>query len=471
MSVAERLEAAGEAISPAVRVALLALEDENRELKTKLQELEARLQQNSTNSSRPPSSDPPGLLRRKKKPSGKKRGGQPGHPGTYRTRLPPERVDTVVEHRAAVCRHCGTDLSRAEVVGRPRVHQVVELPQVRAQVSEHRAPTLACPACGKRTRALLPAEVTGSHFGPHLVALGALLLARYHLSRRSLCAFFQDVLDVPAPALGTTEAFCREAAVATLASYRAVRRRVRRSAAAGVDETGWKLRGHTRWVWAAVTRTATLFHLGPSRSRRELERLLGKGYTGVVTSDRWSAYGGRAKRQLCWAHLSRNLEGLALRGDRAAAVARWGTAECRRLFGLWHACERGEIPRDELRRRLVPLQARFGRLLRWGAEVDTGKAAAFCRDLEQSWPHLWTFARDAAVSPTNNAAERALRKPVLWRKNSFGSASGQGLRFAERLLTLVETCRQQAQNPLDYLTRAIVAHRQNAPAPRLLPTR
>jgi transposase len=99
-----------------------------------------------------------------------------------------------------------------------------------------------------------------------------------------------------------------------------------------------------------------------------------------------------------------------------------------------------------------------------------GKARALCRDLLKLWPALWTWVHREDVEPTNNVAERALRKPVLWRKGSFGSNSGRGLRFVERILTVGETCRQQKRGMLDYLTCAIEAHRAGSPAPLLLPT-
>src|SRR5690606_4399049 len=157
-----------------------------------------------------------------------------------RPETPPLSAGEVIEHRPAECRHCGLSLDGAPEVGRPSVHQVVELPKIRAEVTEHRAPRLSCPQCGKRTRGQIPRAVTSSHFGPQLVAMGAMLTSRFRLSRRDLEAFCTDLLDVPAPSLGTTQAFADEAAAALLPAYREVRRAVRRSKHAGVDETGWK---------------------------------------------------------------------------------------------------------------------------------------------------------------------------------------------------------------------------------------
>ena len=68
----------------------------------------------------------------------------------------------------------------------------------------------------------------------------------------------------------------------------------------------------------------------------------------------------------------------------------------------------GEFRRKELRRRLVPVQARLGRLLRRGQESPDRKAAGLCRELTKWWPALWTFARVEGVEPTNNVSERTL---------------------------------------------------------------
>ena len=98
---------------------------------------------------------------------------------------------------------------------------------------------------------------------------------------------------------------------------------------------------------------------------------------------------------------------------------------------------------------------------------------ATCRSLLEGEDHLWTFLRVRGIEPTNNAAERALRHAVLWRKSSGGTASEWGSRFVERELSVVATCRQQGINALEYLTRCFQAridgHRVpsplSAPAP------
>jgi len=134
---------------------------------------------------------------------------------------------------------------------------------------------------------------------------------------------------------------------------------------------------------------------------------------------------------------------------------------------LWHRFRAGEFDRLELRRRLIPLQARMGRLLQRGQESPDRKAAGFCRQLRKWWPALWTLARVEGVEPTNNSAERALRPAVLWRKGSFGSDNEAGSRFAERLPTVVLSCRQQGRRLLDFLVAAGEAALRGSPPPSL----
>jgi transposase len=466
MNVIEQLEASGEVLSPAVRAALEGLLSTIAQLQERVRDLEARLAQNSTNSSQPPSMDPPGVVHPPKKPTGRKAGGQPGHPGSHRPSLPPERVDEVVTHRPTECANCKASLAQREAEG-VQVHQVVEFPPVRAQVTEHRMESVRCPQCGEVTRVELPCGVGSKQFGPRLVALSATLSSRYRLSWRETGDLLGHLLDVPAPSLGSLQAFAQEASKAMKGVYEEVAQGVRESQAAGVDETPWRLKGKKQWLWVAVTEAATLFHLGAGRGAEELRRFLGNAFAGVVNSDRWCAYQIYPKRQVCWAHLPRNFRKLGLRGGEAARFGARGQVVCRQVFRLWHQMVGGSLDRAQLKAAMEPVKARFRRLLERGVTAVDRKVAGLCRNVLKLWPSLWTFL-DQPVEPTNNAAERALRPAVLWRKGCFGSQSKDGLRFAERMLTLNATCRQRQIHPLDFLARAISAHRSGSPAPALI---
>jgi len=134
----------------------------------------------------------------------------------------------------------------------------------------------------------------------------------------------------------------------------------------------------------------------------------------------------------------------------------------------WWAFRRGELDRAGLQARLDPIARELQGVLEQGNSCADSKAATFCANLLALYPALWLFAAIEGVEPMNNHAERILRLGVLWRKNSFGCHSAAGCRFVERMLTVVQTLRLQKRPVLDYLYRAIVAHRGGLPAPQLL---
>ena len=142
-----------------------ALRKENDELRgqlaalaTELASLRERIGRSSRNSSRPPSSDGPGFKPpARRQGSGRKRGGQPGHPGSGPELLPIERVDAVVEHHPKACRRCGLLLEGEDP--EPLRHQLIEIPPITPVVTEHRLHRLVCPCCSTSTCATLPADV------------------------------------------------------------------------------------------------------------------------------------------------------------------------------------------------------------------------------------------------------------------------------------------------------------------------
>jgi transposase len=411
--------------------------------------------QNSSNSSLPPSSAPPyGSSKRRPRPSGRKRGGQPGHRGAFRRLLPAEQVDEVVAVVPEHCRHCQQPFPETAARRRGRVwrHQVVELLPLAVRVTEYQMAERRCPTCGKRTRAALPAGVPRRPFGVRLTAVVALLTGRYRLSRREARQLLGDLWGVRL-SLGAVlrQEQAQSAALAPVVEE--IRAAIPQAPVVNLDETGWRQERRRAWLWTAVAAEVTEFRIDRSRGGAVVDALLGADFVGRVGSDRWSAYRRlpAEQRALCWAHLKRDFQGPVDRGGEAEPVGRWGLAEGERLCALWHSFRAGAFDRPALRRRLIPLQARLGRLLRRGQETPDRKAAGLCRDLSQWWPALWTFARVAGVEPTNNVFERTLRPAVLWRKGSFGSDSEAGSRFAARLLTVVATCRQQGRSLLGFL--------------------
>jgi transposase len=444
------------------------LEQRVRDLEARLAELEDRLRANSSNSSTAPSSDPLWAPKLKpKKPTGRKPGGQKGHRGHYRTLLPVGEVDEVVRHVPRVCRHCHDPLpadAPLELRGR---HQVAELPPRAVVITEHQSYARRCGCCGRSTTEPIPAAVVGACTGPRLGAALCHLSAFVHGSRRAVEEVAREVLGCRL-SLGTVVNREAEMAAALGGPYERVQRHVREASAKNVDETGWRRAG--RWLWVAATRTAALFRIDRGRNWHGLQNLLGRQVYGTICSDRHGLYDylKLGRRGVCWAHLKRDFQRWVDRGGETVWLGEQGLGITREVFRLWRRFREGGIVRGTLRRALSPLRRRMGELLGRGADSGVKKVKHFCRNLRKVHKAMWTFGRVEGIEPTNNHAERMLRPGVIWRKKCFGSHSQGGCRYAERMMTAIQTLRLNGRSVMDFLTDALHAHRHGLPLPALI---
>jgi transposase len=450
-----------------------ALQKRVDELERQVKDLQARLGANASNSSLPPSANPPQAPPAVvKKPTGRKTGGQPGHPGHQRRRLPPERVRHVIALIPTHCEACQAPLPHQPSAADPGPvwHQLAELPKVQAVVTEFQGHARTCSCCGHLTREAIPAEIRAHAFGPRLAAVLGYLQGSHHVSHRGLEEISEVVFGVPL-SLGSVTALQEHLSAALAPAHREIAEQVRTAAAKNVDETGWKQAGQKRWLWAAVTATAALFVVHLRRGAAGLKALLGEAIQGLICSDRWSAYQliPPGRRQLCWAHLRRDFQAMIDRGGAGAKVGEELLFHSDMLFDLWYKVRDGTRTRRWLLRHVDGwLRAEVRALLERGAACACAKTAGVCAEVLKLEEALWTFARQPGLEPTNNAAERALRPAVIKRKRSFGCHSEAGCRFTERLLSVTQTLRLQQRPVLDYLVDALVAHRHGLPAPQLL---
>jgi len=439
-------------------------------LTARVQELEARLKQNSSNSSRPPSSDPPWVhpTASSKSPRGKKRGGQPGHKGHQRSVLPPERVSGTKDLKPEQCRHCGLQLHGADPA--PLRHQVIDLPRVLAMAFEYRLHALKCPHCRVITRATLPADVPAGNFGPRLEAFIAVCAGAYRLSQRMIEQLVADIYGVEL-GLGTISNLETHASEALAAPVAAAAAQVQTQPVVHADETSWREAKRKAWLWVVVTANLAVFLIHRSRGADVAKQLLGEFFRGLLVSDRWAGYNwvDQTRRQLCWAHLWRQFVGFADHGGTALRLSRALQADCRLMFAWWHRVRDGKLRRTTFQRYMRPVQRRLLATLERGARCRIPKVAGRCAEILKLHVALFTFVRQGGVDPTNNAAERAIRHAVLWRKSSYGTDSEDGSTFVARILTVVTTLRLQHRHVLDWVTEACQARLERRAAPSLLP--
>jgi transposase len=452
---------------PSVQAWIGDLVAEVKQLRETVEQLQEIVNRNSQNSSQPPSQDRPDQ-KPAKEPSGppRKRGGQPGHRGHHRILV--DEVDEVVVHKPTRCTKCGALLLGEDPT--PYRHQVTELPIVKPKVIEHQVHCVDCPCCGQRNRGELPADVAASWFGPNVISLVGLLMGRYRLSKRQVTHLLAECFGITmtASTVVNQQQVISQALAAPVAEVEPV---VKNEPVCNIDETSWRQVGACKrpWLWTVVTAQITLFRIAPSRSSQVARDLLGETYGGVAGTDRCSSYTWLERRQLCWSHLVRDFQKILERGGDSYPVGWYLRAQAEYLLMKWACVRDGTLDYFEFLAEFPAIQIQIRHWLTVGLNASSSRTTETCRRLLAADPDLWRFVSVPGLEPTNNSAERALRHPVIWRRSSHGTQSDWGSRFVERILTVVETCRQQQRPVFDFLRDALIAYQTGQAAPSLLP--
>jgi len=453
-------------IPPEAQAVFVQMAETIARLARRVTELESRVNKTPQNSSLPPSSQHPHAKPAPpRQPSGKKRGGQPGHPKHERALIPTEECSEVVTLKPSACRRCGDRLAGNDA--EPRRHQVWEVPEIRPLVAEYQLHRLLCPTCGITTCAELPAGVPTSQAGPQLVALVALLMGCFRQSKRRVALFLEQVLRQPCSP-GWVVKLQNQATAALRPPYDEAVGQLPKEEILGLDESPTKEGPLKTWLWSCVAATFTVFALRTTRAAPVVQELLGQEFQGVVMCDRAKMYWWLPRLQWCWAHLKRDFQALIDSNDRQAQrLGRDLMRPTRAMFRHWARYRDGTITRLGLERLMHPIRHEVESLLLRGLFSGNPQLYGICRELYDHREWLWTFLDVEGVEPTNNGSERSLRHPVIWRKLSYGTQSERGSRFVETILTVVETCRQQSRSVFAFVAEAVQAHFAHQPAPSL----
>jgi transposase len=462
-----------------------ALEEQCSELKAENQLLKEQIKLNSKNSSKSPSQDLSKGFKPKPKEQGKKKlGGQPGHKGHERPFYPIEQCQSVQDYYPERCIECGAALGREE--GEAYRVQIVEIPKVEPQVSEHRFHCRGCEHCGALTRAWDEGIINGSGYGERVVAHVAVLSGQYRQSHQMVQELMDELFGVKI-SVGSINRLRQESSEAVAPVVDEAHEYVRGQQSVNMDETSFAQGNgdgnnpsrRKGWLWVMVTPLVSYFGVFLGRSQAVCQQMLGETFDGIIGSDRFSAYNNLSleQRQVCWAHLKRDFTRIAERSGVSGELGQALLAQQKLLFELWYKVRDGTLSRKDFLLIVAPIQQQIHHLLEEGASYDIAqgektplaKTVRTCVQLLKVESALWTFVSTEGVEPTNNAAERALRPAVLWRKNSFGSQSQAGSLFVSRMLTVVTTLRSQNRPVLDYLVEACRAARQGKLPQSLLP--
>jgi len=422
------------AIVAAQQETISALQQTVTDLRAEIERLKAQLGASSRNSSKPPSADglgkaAPRSLRGK---SGRKPGGQGGHPG--RTLRQVEDPDEVVRHEPGVCIGCGRDASRGEQVGIER-RQVFDLPPTDVHVTEHQLITRRC-GCGQRNTGVPPDRVAAPvAYGPRIAAAIVYLYVGQFLSKARTAQAVSDLLGVPVSE-GTVAAVTARAStdlVRTGGFTDTVRAQLRGSELVHVDETGLRVAGALHWLHSAGNSLLTLLFVHRRRGREAIDAAgVLPGYTGIAVHDAWAPYDTYtgARHVLCGAHLLRELQAVAdhhTAGAVSSPVAGWCWAVqvADNLLALkthtehaWAGGARPDPAVTAARTKAITDAAAIAAADHTNPGPLAAKHRALARRITGRLPDYLAFTTDPHIPFDNNLAERDIRMVKIRQKVS-----------------------------------------------------
>jgi transposase len=413
----------------------------------------------------PPKPDP--------KPPGRKSGDAHGTHG-HRPPPPPEQIAECHEaHLPDACRHC-----RGRLIETGTADQFqTEIPR-QPLIRKFRVHVGHCAACGRRAQGRHPLQTSdalgaaASQIGPDAQAAIATLHTQMGLSHGKVAAVFAALFGIDLTR-GASAQINRRAATRLAPDYQLILDAVRRSEQIAADETGWRIGGRPAWLHVWVGDWATGYAIDPKRSAAVLERVIGRDWGGVLVHDGFASYGrfAAAIHQQCVAHI------LVRARELLAAATRGAVRFPRQVIGLFTAAldlrnryRTGAVPveavwaaRDDFDERLLDLAAR------------PRAVPAYRRLASHLWRHAeswFSFLTEPSVPATNWPAEQAIRPAVVNRKVWGGNRTEAGAWAQGVLMSVIETCRRQAQSALDFVSQTLRAFgNRGLPQPVLLPTR
>lgn len=446
------------------REKLSHLETELEQLKESFRKLANRT---SETSSQPPSSDGYKKKSKELKRRTKKQGPKYGHHGSTRNGF------AHIDHRELLemesCPKCGNDVM--EVADKPvRRNQIAELVATPVEVWEYERPKYECPSCGWSGYRELPLGCREDFsYGAMLSSLVGWLGYGGHVSWSKQRYLVETIFGIPLSQGSLSKMhqwFCRS----LYPSYEQWWSYIQTPGVRCVDETSYRVDGVNYWLWIATSDKVCVMFLAPSRSSREVKSLVGEDFSGILSSDCWSAYSlaNAQAKQKCLAHIKRDLEALKgsnFEGNQVFAQQVMPIFErARQAHRDYHA---QQLPLSQLHNCRLVVEAQLAQVLKYPPEKGWPEDA---QKLANRFIHYWrdwfTFLTHPDVKPDNNDAERGLRPVVIHRKVTGGSRSHWGGQLIAMMFSFLETMRLQGKNPVATLFELLTTIGCSPPTPQ-----
>jgi transposase len=477
------------------------LERENRELKSRIAELEKdlaqertinqelrekherdqqeakqlkdRLEKEQRAGKRQASPFSKGEPKKKPRRPGRKAGAKYGKKG-HRTAPTREPDQTVEAELPACCPRCNNLVEETDIVTQLQLDLPERIDPVLTKFNVHVG---SCVGCGMRVQGSHPHQTSdalgaaASQLGPRALSLAADLKVSKGLSYGKIADLFQELFGIAVTRGGLCHGLQRLARAAE-PTYEALKDAVRNAAVVSPDETGWRVAGLSAWLWVFVTTTITIYTVEAGRGFREAVKVLGEEFRGVLARDGWASYRRftLALHQTCIAHLLRRCKKLLTTAKRGSArVPHKVRRILKAALELRDRHRAGELSDEELKQGHNQLKADLEKLLTWNPKDNENRKLLNHLKKESEVDALFTFLERPDTPATNFMAEQELRPPITTRKNcGGGNRSWAGAKTLAVLASVLRTSRRQGRDPTRILV-TLLRNRATVVAQELLP--
>ncbi|KXB06598.1 hypothetical protein AKJ52_01945, partial [candidate division MSBL1 archaeon SCGC-AAA382C18] len=371
------------------------------------------------------------------------RGRNGGHDGETRKKPEPDRTEVVLEE---CCTNCGRELGDPN---RTKTKIIEDIPDPGSvEAVEYEVGHYEC-ECGEETVATHEDIPERGNFGPNVLTQTTLLKFQERVPYGKIQNLFEDVYELQV-STNTLYNFTGRVADQLRPFYEEIREKVRHSEVVHCDETGISLEGEKGWIWTTTTENEVLYNVREDRSQKALEHMLGKNYLGVIVCDGWRSYSAYSSNlQRCWSHLLNESEFTADKHQEAVPI----DEKLHKIYKDLKKLRDEDPPPDKREEKRKQAEKELENLVNQDYEND--KVQKLVNYIKNGIDHWLTFVTSPEVEPTNNRAERSLRKIVTLRKIIGTIRSERGRYILETIMTAIETWKARGQNPHEEMQKVL----------------
>ena len=391
----------------------------------------------------------------------KKPGQKLGHPGL--TRVKPKTVDRIVEQTLKHCPDCHHCLSKSQEI---LSHIQEDIIPAHPQVTLFKKHRYWCRNCEKLVTAPYASEeIPHGNLGPNVLIQAVILKYHHGLPFNKIRELFESLCHFEVSEGALAQGLQRISEWLQVEQDQ-ILKAIRASPYLHMDETGWNISGTNHWLWACVNERLAYYQIAQSRGAKIPKAILPKDYSGILVTDFYSAYNRLpGKKQKCLVHLMREMHQLHLKDQSEGFLQHHKILK--RIIADALRLKEGQAPLafPVYQRRIKRLKTR---LFLWSCrEYQNKHLKRLAKRFLTHWTHLLTFLEHPEISFNNNLAERMIRHHVILRNRSFQNRSQKGAFAHQTLMSLLHTLQLQDKNPLSFLKRAFLKHRQGNSLPIL----